>query len=125
MDNYSESQVNDAVTITNRCTVDEVDTIAAAGAVYLQGMMSRGDTDMLLGRSFDLKSAYRQLAVSDDSLKWARLAVYDPHESATKLFQQYSLPLWGKGFCHCIHPVCQDDSVLSTQADDCCHLLLR
>ena len=96
VDNYSESQVNDAVTITNRCTVDGVDTIAAAGAVYLQGMMSRGDTDMLLGRSFDLKSAYRQLAVSDDSLKWARLAVYDPHESATKLFQQFSLPFGAK-----------------------------
>ena len=125
VDNYSESQVNDAVTITNRCTVDGVDTIAAAGAVYLQGMLSRGDTDML-GRSFDLKSAYRQLAVSDDSLKWARLAVYDPHESATKLFQQFSLPFGAKAsviaFCH---PVCQDDPVLSTQADDCCHLLLR
>ena len=62
----------------------------------LQGMRTRGDTDMLLGRSFDLKSAYRQLAVSDDSLKWARLAVYDPHESTTKVFQQYSLPFGAK-----------------------------
>ena len=94
VDNYSESQVNDAVTITNRCTVDGVDTIAAAGAMYVQGMRTRGDTDMLLGRSFDLKSAYRQL--SDDSLKWARLAVYDPHESTTKVFQQYSLPFGAK-----------------------------
>ncbi len=96
VDNYSESQVNDAVTITNRCTVDGVDIITAAGAVYLQGMKTRGDTDMLLGRSFDLKSAYRQLAVSDDSLKWARLAVFDPHSSSTKVFQQYSLAFGAK-----------------------------
>eukprot|EP00435_Cladocopium_sp_Y103_P024611 s610_g6.t1 len=47
----------------------------------------------LLGRSFDLKSAYRQLAVRDDSLKWARLAVFCP---ATRCFQQYPLPFGAK-----------------------------
>ena len=35
-----------------------------------------GKPARLLGRSFDLKSAYRPLALSDDSLKWARLAVF-------------------------------------------------
>ena len=96
MDNYSESQVNDAVTITNRCTVDGVDTIAACGAVYLQGLLKRSPFDRLLGRSFDLKSAYRQLAVSDSSLKWARLAVYDPEAKCSRVFQQYSLPFGAK-----------------------------
>ena len=96
VDNYSESQVNDAVTITNRCTVDGVDTIAACGAVYLQGLLKRSPFDRLLGRSFDLKSAYRQLAVSDSSLKWARLAVYDPEAKCSRVFQQYSLPFGAK-----------------------------
>ena len=86
VDNYNESQVSDAVTIANRCTVDGVDTIAATGAMYLQGMREHHTADRLLGRSFDLKSAYRQLAVSDASLKWARLAVYDPHEASTRSF---------------------------------------
>ena len=96
VDNYSESQVNDAVTIANRCTVDGVDTIAACGAVYLQGLLKRSPFDRLLGRSFDLKSAYRQLAVSDSSLKWARLAVYDPEAKCSRVFQQYSLPFGAK-----------------------------
>lgn len=105
VDNYNESQVNDAVTIANRCTVDGVDTISATGAMYHQGMREHHTADRLLGRSFDLKSAYRQLAVSDASLKWARLAVYDPHEALTKVFQQYSLPFGAKAsviaFIHC------------------------
>lgn len=96
MDNYSESQVNDAVTITNNCTVDGVDTIAASGAVYLQGLLRLPSFDRLLGRSFVLKSAYRQLAVSDDSLKWARLAVFDPEAKCNKVFQQFSLPFGAK-----------------------------
>ena len=88
--------MHDAVTITNRCTVDGVDTIAACGAVYLQGLLKRSPFDRLLGRSFDLKSAYRQLAVSDSSLKWARLAVYDPEAKCSRVFQQYSLPFGAK-----------------------------
>ena len=49
-----------------------------------------GKPARLLGRSFDLKSAYRQLALSDDSLKWARLAVFCAEDRAT-CFQQYSI----------------------------------
>ena len=41
-----------------------------------------GKPARLLGRSFDLKSAYRQLALSDDSLKWARLAVFCAEDRA-------------------------------------------
>ena len=78
IDNYSESQVNDAATIVSKCTVDGTDCIAG------------------LGRSFDLKSAYRQLAVADTSLKWARLAVFCPEDRQTHCFQQFSLPFGAK-----------------------------
>ena len=63
---------------------------------WLADGRSRSKCSTLVGRSFDLKSAYRQLAVSDSSLKWARLAVYCPEEKATKCFQQYSLPFGAK-----------------------------
>lgn len=38
IDNYSESQVNDGVTITNKCTVDGVDTIAATVCEFMKGL---------------------------------------------------------------------------------------
>eukprot|EP00435_Cladocopium_sp_Y103_P017156 s916_g4.t1 len=96
IDNYSESQVNNGITVTNKCTVDGVDTIAATACLFMKKMRKRRKKCSLVGRSFDLKSAYRQLAVSDESLKWARLAVYDPETKRTRCFQQYSLPFGAK-----------------------------
>eukprot|EP00435_Cladocopium_sp_Y103_P066125 s1579_g28.t1 len=97
IDNYSESQVNNGITVTNKCTVDGVDTIAAtAFCLFMKKLRKSRKKGSLVGRSFDLKSSYRQLAVSDESLKWARLAVYDPESKRTRCFQQYSLPFGAK-----------------------------
>ena len=45
-----------------------------------------------MGRSLDLASAYRQLAISDGSLPLSYLSVFDPVESRAALFQQIALP---------------------------------
>ena len=79
IDNYSESQVNDAATITNKCTVDGVDTIAAMASTFVKSLKESGRGGTIQGRAFDLKAAYRQLAVRDECLKWARVVTYDPH----------------------------------------------
>eukprot|EP00435_Cladocopium_sp_Y103_P075873 s57_g67.t1 len=68
-DNYTESQINDAVSITGKCTVDGVDTISALGVEVMKALRGAGRPTKLKGRSFDLKSAYRQLAVKESSLK--------------------------------------------------------
>ena len=96
IDNYSESQVNDAATIVSKCTVDGTDCIAGMVATYMRRARDAGKSPCLLGRSFDLKSAYRQLAVADSSLKWARLAVFCPADRQTHCFQQFSLPFGAK-----------------------------
>ena len=46
----------------------------------------------LLGRSLDLASAYRQLAIADESLQHSYLSVFDPGVSEAALFQQVALP---------------------------------
>ena len=40
----------------------------------------------------DLASAYRQLAIADESLQHSYLSVYDPSSGSAKLFQQVALP---------------------------------
>ena len=92
IDNYSESQVNDAATITNKCSVDGTDTICAMIVSCMNDLKAVGKDTGLVGRSFDLKAAYRQLAISDKSLKFARVAVFDPEARDTKCFQQLSMP---------------------------------
>ena len=78
IDNYSESQVNDAATITNKCTVDGVDTIAAMTSLLMGELNHASKSSELHGTALDLKAAYRQLPVSDESLRWARVAAYNP-----------------------------------------------
>jgi ribonuclease HI len=92
VDNFSESQINDAVTLQNRVTVDGTDTVAAMCAEKMRALKSEGKSPKLLGRSFDLTSAYRQLAISDKSARWSRIAVYNPHTKKTECFLQYCLP---------------------------------
>jgi hypothetical protein len=92
VDNFSESQINDAVTLQNRVTVDGADTVAAMCAEKMRSLQAAGKSSRLVGRSFDLTFAYRQLAVSDKSWRWSRVAVYNPHTKKTECFIQYCLP---------------------------------
>jgi predicted RecB family endonuclease/ribonuclease HI len=92
VDNFSESQINDAVTLQNRVTVDGADTVAAMCAEKMRALQSAGKCPRLVGRSFDLTSAYRQLAIADKSQKWSRIAVFNPHTKKTECFIQFCLP---------------------------------
>jgi hypothetical protein len=92
VDNFSESQINDAVTLQNRVTVDGADTVSAMCAEQMRALKEAGKCTKLVGRSFDLTSAYRQLVVSDKSHKWSRVAVYNPLTQRTECFLQYCLP---------------------------------
>eukprot|EP00435_Cladocopium_sp_Y103_P010565 s3649_g2.t1 len=67
IDDLSQSQINATVTSYEQATVDGPDVICAF-AVYLMKCLERQERPTaLVGRSLDLASAYRQLAVSDDS----------------------------------------------------------
>lgn len=50
IDNYSESQVNDAATIVSKCTVDGSDCIAGLVATYMRRAQDAGKSPQLLGR---------------------------------------------------------------------------
>ena len=61
IDNYSESQVNDSITITSKVTVDGPDTVAASAAETIKALQSVAKRTKLRARALDLKNAYRQL----------------------------------------------------------------
>ena len=92
IDNYSESQVNDSITITSKVTVDGPDTVAATAAEAIKALSAEGKGTRLKARTLDLKSAYRQLPIADSSLKYARLSIYNPESEKAECFQQYAVP---------------------------------
>ena len=71
IDDLSQSQVNATVTCFEKATVDGPDVICAFAVFLMRSLLAAGKPTKLLGRSLDLASAYRQLAISDSSQRHA------------------------------------------------------
>ena len=92
IDDLSQSQINATVTCYEQATVDGPDVICAFATYLMRCLADQGRSTELLGRSLDLASAYRQLAIADDSRRHAFLSVYNPTSKSADLFQQVALP---------------------------------
>ena len=92
IDDLSQSQVNATVSTYEQATVDGPDVICSLAIHMMKCLANKGFPTKLLGRSLDLSSAYRQLAIADDSKDHAFLSVYDPINKRAALFQQTALP---------------------------------
>ena len=73
IDDLSQSQVNATVSTYEQATVDGPDVICALAVYMMFCLHANGRPTGLRGRSLDLASAYRQLAIADDSLAHAYL----------------------------------------------------
>ena len=92
IDDLSQSQVNSTVNTFEQATVDGPDVICSLATYLMRCLVDQGRSSCLKGRSLDLASAYRQLAIADESLQHSYLSVYDPESGSAKLFQQVALP---------------------------------
>ena len=105
IDDYSRSGVNAAVTTLEQPTVDTADVAAAMYSRLANNLLKQGRPAQVLGRSYDLTSAYRQLCVSKRSAKFANIAVFCPQEKRTFVFKQLCLPFGSRasvnGFIRC------------------------
>ena len=93
IDNYSSSLINETVTVSEKPVTHSIDEIALLITKLSKVAKKKGLTE-LYGRTADLKSAYRQLAIADTSLKFSFIAVYDPTEDKPKVFRQLAVPFW-------------------------------
>ena len=92
IDDLSQSQINSTVTCYEQATVDGPDVICAFATYLMRCLQLSGKPTEILGRSLDLASAYRQLAIADASRRHAFLSVYNPGTGEACLFQQVALP---------------------------------
>ena len=92
IDDYTESNVNLCV---NTCEAPVLHTIDVASAMLALWFKLVGDSEQqveLSVRTFDLKSAYRQVGLSEDGRRYAYLKVFNPREGKFSLFQSTVLP---------------------------------
>ena len=88
IDDLSSSKINQTVQTAESPKPHSVDFIAA----MLLEVLKYSKGIQLLGRSFDLKSAYKQLAIAKSSLSCAFVAVYNPRSGKAELFQLLAAP---------------------------------
>ena len=99
VDDYSSSGVNGTCESREKPTLHTVDVVCGILAEYFRMASERGVSSELRGKTLDLKSAYRQLPVSEDHLKFSHFVV--PAVGGKKLiFKGLAMPF---GSTHSVH----------------------
>ena len=92
IDDFSGSLVNSTCSIFESPLLHTVDMSGA----LLNSWMSTMNTDLsrqqILGRSFDLKAAYRQLFIKAEDRKHAYISVFNPTTKEVEVFRAVALP---------------------------------
>ena len=88
IDDLSASNVNQTVQCAESPKPQSIDFVAA---LLLTILKSSGGAQ-IQGRSFDLKSAYKQLAIGESSLQFAFVAIFNPYKKRAELYQLLAAP---------------------------------
>ena len=92
IDDFSESSVNQAVTVHESPSLHTVDVAAASPAYWFQCRGEVTQNTALQVRTFDLSSAYRQVGLSEQGRRYAYIRVYNPDTKQWAYFQALVLP---------------------------------
>ena len=92
IDNLTASGINATVGLPERLQVDTIDEVAGLIKRFMQ---VHGPACKLVGRTYDLRKAYRQLGVSSDHYRFSWIAAWSPIEGCAKLFRMRGLPFGG------------------------------
>ena len=92
IDDYSASNVNACVTTVESPSLHTTDVISAVLAMWFKSYESAAMEASLEIRTFDLSSAYRQIALSSGGRSYGFIAVHHPGSGETKFFQALVLP---------------------------------
>ena len=89
VDDFTGSSVNLAVQSCDSPRPQTLDVVAGLLSVMMDRVKK---TKSWVGRVFDLKSAYRQCYIHEDSLRHSFIGVYDPKDGVVKAFRMLALP---------------------------------
>ena len=92
IDDFSAAGVNSCVNVFESPSLHTIDVVAAILAYWNGETNKVGDSAGLRIRTFDLSSAYRQLALSSKGRGSAYIAVYDPYKCHTAYFACRAVP---------------------------------
>ena len=92
IDDFSASGVNACVSVYETPSLHTVDVVSALMAYWSSESHGAGSSSGLQIRTYDLSSAYRQLALSSRGRDCAYIAVFDPCKKQTAYFACRAVP---------------------------------
>eukprot|EP00435_Cladocopium_sp_Y103_P003802 s2711_g1.t1 len=92
IDNLTASGINSTVGLPEKLQVDTIDEVASMIKRFMQ---VHGNDSVLVGRTYDLRKAYRQLGVHEDHYKFSWIAAWSTDHNCVKLFRMKGLPFGG------------------------------
>lgn len=100
IDDFTVSGVNDSVGSSSKVDLHLVDTFAALVRKYFAKSREHGSDSALVAKTYDLKSAYRQIPIREDHLKFAYFAVFNHVLQQVQIYRLRTLPFGA------VHSVC-------------------
>ena len=92
IDDYSASGVNDSCEVHTKVDLHAVDTFIGVVKAYFDGMSGQQKPSGLVAKTYDLKSAYRQIPVKESHLKFAYFCIFNHKLGGPQIFRSLSLP---------------------------------
>jgi hypothetical protein len=90
IDDLSASQINACTGVKEKVRVESVDAAATMIREWMRAFHGSGRT--LVGKTYDLKSACRQLGICSEHLHAAWICVSSPYMTEPALFQLHAMP---------------------------------
>lgn len=84
--------MNDSCTIHTKSDLHVIDTFVATVKAHFTGMSNAAKEMLLVAKTYDLKSAYRQIPVRPDHLRYAYFSVYNPEIGDVQVYRSRTLP---------------------------------
>ena len=111
IDDFTAAGTNLAVGMYEKMAVDTIDECAGIIKAWMQ---RAGPGLQLVGKCYDLRKAYRQLAVSEEHLHASWVAVWNPEAGRPQVFQMDSMPFGATGSVAAFLRISQALKVLGT-----------
>ena len=100
IDNFRSSLVNSTCGVREKVAMDGVDEIVSLCLHWLRRTRPVHPDVRVVGRTWDLKSAYKQLAVRADHKRFAAICMIDPKTNEVKIADVHSMPFGALAAVH-------------------------
>ena len=101
IDDYSVSGINDTCAAHNKVDLHMIDTLAALANQYFRYCAERQLDSSLVAKTYDLKSAYRQIPIRESHLKYAYFSIFNHETEQAEVYQMLTLPFGATHSVYC------------------------